>query len=247
FRHRVRTCLSWTDLILTISENSKKDIIEYFQIPPERIKVVSAATHLGKDTLRQKEVKKIIASIDYGFSKPYILFVGNIEPRKNIVTLIQAFNHLKKTYQVPHQLVLVGQKSWKCKPIFAAIDESPWAQEIHHLDYLSNEQLAVFYEKASVLAYPSYYEGFGLPVLESMIFETPVVTSNTSSLPEVAGEAALLINPNDFEELAEAILKVLTEDGLRQCLIKKGKDQAQKFSWQATARKTLAAYHSIMD
>jgi glycosyltransferase involved in cell wall biosynthesis len=185
-------------------------------------------------------------SIDYDFSQPYLLFVSTIEPRKNIQTLINAFNLLKQTVKLDHHLVLIGRKGWHYQPIFAAIENSPWTHHIHHLNYLSDEDVAFFYSKADVFVYPSHYEGFGLPVLEAMTLGAPVVTSNTSSLPEVAGDAALLIDPNDPMELAEAILKVISGSQFRQDLIHKGKARAKLFSWERTAKETLNAYKSLL-
>lgn len=141
--------------------------------------------------------------------------------------------------------MLIGQKGWKYEPIFQEIERSPWKEKIYHLDYLSDELVALFYAKADVFVYPSHYEGFGLPVLETMILGAPVVTSNTSSLPEVAGDAALLINPDDVEELTNAILQIISDSRLRDRLVKKGKDQASLFSWERTARETLHVYKSV--
>ena len=184
--------------------------------------------------------------ITYDFSKPYLLFLSTIEPRKNITAIISAFNYLKQKYEIEHQLILIGKKGWNYEPIFAAIENSPWKNEIHHLDYLSDELVALFYSRADVFVYPSHYEGFGLPVLEAMTLGTPVVTSNTSSIPEVAGDAAILIDPNDYIQLAEAILKVVSDRQLRQELIKKGKERAKLFSWERTAKKTLNAYRTLL-
>ncbi|MEQ8384522.1 MAG: glycosyltransferase family 1 protein [Coleofasciculus sp. A1-SPW-01] len=239
---RIKQCLQWTDLVLTISENSKKDIIEYLDIDIERIYVTPLASRYHSNRLSIPSY----TSINYNFSHPYILFVSTIEPRKNITTLISAFNHLKQKYKIEHHLILIGQKGWHHKPIFAAIENSPWNHHIHHLDYLSDELVALFYSKADVFVYPSHYEGFGLPVLEAMTLGAPVVTSNTSSLPEVAGDAALLIDPNDPIQLAEAILKIISDAQIRQDLIQKGKARAKLFSWERTAQETLNAYKSLL-
>ncbi|MEM7716781.1 MAG: glycosyltransferase family 1 protein, partial [Cyanobacteria bacterium P01_A01_bin.68] len=158
---------------------------------------------------------------------------------------ISAFNYLKQKYKIPHNLVLIGKKGWKYQPIFTAIENSPFTRQIHHLDYLSDELVALFYAKADVFVYPSHYEGFGLPVLEAMTLGAPVVTSNTSSLPEVVGDAALLINPDEPMQLAEAILKLISDSQLRQELIEKGKEKAKLFSWEKTAKETLKAYRNI--
>ncbi|MFE1747896.1 glycosyltransferase family 4 protein [Coleofasciculus sp. H7-2] len=246
YNKRVKKCLQWTDLVLTISESSKKDIVEYLGVDPQRIYVTPLASRYHSGYLSEELAHQIEASIGYDFSKPYLLFVSTLEPRKNINNLITAFNLLKQKYKIEHQLVLIGQKGWHYKKIFSAIEDSPWKSQIHHLDYLSDDLVAVFYSKADAFVYPSYYEGFGLPVLEAMTLGAPVITSNTSSLPEVAGDAALFIDPDDPTSLADAILKVIGDSQLRSELIQKGKERAKLFSWERTAQETLKAYKSLL-
>ncbi|TVQ43723.1 MAG: glycosyltransferase family 1 protein [Gloeocapsa sp. DLM2.Bin57] len=234
---RLQKCLQWTDLIITFSENTKQEINYYFNISPEKIIVTPQASRffLTPTTLNKSQV-------NYDFSVPYLLFVSTLEPRKNIVNLIKAFNYLKKQHDIPHNLVLIGQKGWFYQPILEAIANSPYTENIHHLDYLSDELVVLFYRQADVFVYPSYYEGFGLPVLEAMTLETPVITSNTSCLPEIAKDAALLINPDDYQELATAILRVISDRQLRQDLIQRGKIRSSLYSWSKTAQATLEAY-----
>jgi glycosyltransferase involved in cell wall biosynthesis len=216
------------------------------KVPAEKIFVTPLASQYNANFLSSLDLDKEVDNINYDFSKPYLLFVSTIEPRKNINAIISAFNFLKQKYKVEHQLVLIGKKGWNYEPIFTAIQNSPCKDEIHHLDYLSNELVALFYSKADVFLYPSHYEGFGLPVLEAMTLGTPVITSNTSSIPEVTGDAAILIDPNDYMQLAEAILQVISDSQLRQNLINKGKIRADLFSWERTAKETLKAYKSII-
>ncbi|MFN7851671.1 glycosyltransferase family 1 protein [Anabaena sp. AL09] len=246
YTKRLIKCLEWTDLIITISESSKEDIINYLKVPAEKIFVTPLASQYNANFLSSLDLDKEVDNINYDFSKPYLLFVSTIEPRKNINAIVSAFNFLKQKYKVEHQLVLIGKKGWNYEPIFTAIQNSPCKDEIHHLDYLSNELVALFYSKADVFLYPSHYEGFGLPVLEAMKLGTPVITSNTSSIPEVTGNAAILIDPNDYMQLAEAILQVISDSQLRQNLINKGKIRADLFSWERTAKETLKAYKSII-
>lgn len=244
--YRIKQCLKWTDLILTVSESSKKDIIEYLNVKPEKIYVTPLASRYYPDYLSAEMTHQLEKQVKYDFSQPYLLFVSTIEPRKNITAIIYAFNYLKQKYKIEHNLILIGKKGWNYEPIFATLENSPWKHNIHHLDYLSDELVALFYSKADVFVYPSHYEGFGLPVLEAMTLGVPVVSSQTSSIPEVAGDAALLINPNEPIQLAEAILKVISDSCLRQQLIDKGKEQAKLFTWERTARETLKAYKSII-
>jgi glycosyltransferase involved in cell wall biosynthesis len=243
---KVKQCLEWTDLVLTISESSKQDIIKYLQVDEKKVVVTPLASRYHTDYFSDVRAEELSKQASYDFSVPYLLFVSTIEPRKNIKAIISAFNYLKEKHKIPHNLVMIGRKGWHYEPIFAAIEKSPWKTNIHHLDYLSDELVALFYAKADAFIYPSHYEGFGLPVLEAMTLGTPVVTSNTSSLPEVAGDAALLINPNEPMQLAEAILKLISDSQLRQTFIDKGKERAKTFSWERTAIETLKAYRSII-
>lgn len=246
YTKKVRRCLQWTDLVLTISESSKKDIVEHLQVDPKKVYVTPLASRYYPDYLSAQTTEELEKLVNYDFSQPYLLFISTIEPRKNINTIISAFNFLKEQYKIPHKLILIGKKGWNYEPVFAAIENSPWANQIHHLNYLSNELVALFYSKADVFVYPSHYEGFGLPVLEAMTLGAAVISSNTSSIPEVTGDAAILIDPNNPIQLAEAILKVISDSQLRQELINKGKARAKLFSWERTAQETLNAYKTIL-
>lgn len=243
---RVRQCLQWTDLILTISESSKRDIIRELGVPPEKVAIATPASRYSCKTVETLDRDRLKNSVAYDFTIPYLLFVSTLEPRKNVCSLIRAFNALKQRYKLPQHLVLIGKKGWHYEPILAAIETSPWRQQIHHLDYLSDEQVALFYANADVFVYPSHYEGFGIPVLEAMTLGTPVVTSNTSSLPEVAGDAAILVDPHRPQDLSEAIAQVASDRAFRQELIGKGQQRAKLFSWERTAQETLQAYRTVL-
>ncbi|NJR52015.1 MAG: glycosyltransferase family 4 protein [Leptolyngbyaceae cyanobacterium CSU_1_3] len=247
---RVQRCLQWTDLVFTISESSKQDIIKFLNFNPEKIVVTPLASrYSANEWVHQESVDHSFSkspSVSYDFSKPYILFVSTIEPRKNLTHLIAAFDYLKHKYRLEHQLVLIGQKGWLYEKIFEQIERSPHRESIHHLSYLSDNLVALFYSKADVFVYPSHYEGFGLPVLEAMTLGAPVVTANTSSLPEVAGDAALLVDPNQVLDIAEAILQVVSDRAFRSELIAKGKARSQQYSWQNTAQETLKAYKLLV-
>jgi glycosyltransferase involved in cell wall biosynthesis len=240
YADRIRRCLKWTDLILTISASSKQDIIEYLGFPADRIIVTPLASRYG--TSYQPQLKPLI---EYDLQRPFILFVSTIEPRKNIMGLIEAFDALKSQYQIEHDLVLIGQKGWLYEPIFERIERSPYRHHIHHLNYLPDEAVIEFYRHADVFVYPSHYEGFGLPVLEAMTLGTPVVCSNNSSLPEVAGDAAIMIDADDTTQIAEGILKIVDNRNFREQLIQRGYDRAQQFTWRNTAVETLRAYRLL--
>lgn len=240
YTDRVKQCLKWTDLVITISQSSKRDIIDYLGVKPDKIYVTPLASRYSSECF-------VAENFNSKFNdKPYLLFVSTLEPRKNVKSLIGAFNILKQKYKIEHRLVLIGQKGWKYQLIFEAIENSPWRNEIEHLDYLSDEKVAWFYTHADVFVYPSVYEGFGLPVLEAMTLGTPVVTSNTSSILEVAGDAAVLIDPYDVNHLAEAIFRVISDAQFRQYLIDKGRERSRLFCWEKTARETFKAYCSLL-
>ena len=244
---RIKNCLKFTDAIITFSENTKRDLVELLKIDPDKIYITYQASRYHADYLTEQQIESLKSTFSYDFTKPYFLFVSTLEPRKNVIGLIQAFNYLKQNYKIEHQLVLIGQTGWKYQPILDTINQSPYRAEIHHLNYLTDDLVALFYSQAEAFIYPSFYEGFGLPVLEAMTLGAPVITSNTSSLPEVTGDSALLINPNDSMELADAMLNLIRDRILRDHLIFKGKEQASKFSWEKTAQATLNVYRSRLN
>jgi glycosyltransferase involved in cell wall biosynthesis len=244
YGERVKRCLKWTDLVVTISESSKQDIVDYLNVKPEKVFVTPLASRYHSGYFRDEDIQVLKSQVDYDFSAPYLLFVSTLEPRKNIPGIISAFNYLKEVYKIDHNLILIGRKGWSYEPILNEIENSPYRKNIYHLDYLTDELVALFYSLADVFVYPSHYEGFGLPVLEAMTLGAPVVTSHTSSLPEVAGDAAVLVNPNDSIHIAEGIFQVINDSLFRQELIKKGEQRAKLFSWENTARQTLRAYRS---
>lgn len=243
YKNRIENCLKWTDLIITFSQSTKQDIMEIFNFPEEKIFITHQASRYKNLPINKSQIN----SINYNSNNPYLLFVSTFEPRKNIINIIQAFNYLKQTKKIAHNLILIGQKGWQYQPIFNAINNSPFRDHIYYLGYLSDEEVALFYQNAEVFVYPSYYEGFGLPVLEAMSLGVPVITSNTSSLPEVAGDAAILVNPDHYQELADAILQVINNTQLRNQLIEKGKNRAKLFSWENTAKQTINAYNYLLN
>jgi glycosyltransferase involved in cell wall biosynthesis len=244
---RIKNCLKFTDAIITFSENTKRDLVELLKIDPDKIYITYQASRYHTDYLTEQQIEDLKVTVAYDFTKPYFLFVSTLEPRKNVIGLIEAFNYLKQNHKIEHQLVLIGQTGWKYQPILEAINQSPYHAEIHHLHYLTDDLVALFYSQAEAFIYPSFYEGFGLPVLEAMTLGAPVITSNTSSLPEVTGDGALLINPNNPMELADAMLNVIRDRVLRDNLIFMVKDQASKFSWRKTAQATLNVYRSLLN
>jgi glycosyltransferase involved in cell wall biosynthesis len=235
------------DRIISVSEFTKKQIVNYYGIPEEKITVI----HEGaSDKFAPMRDNDLIPSVlkRYGVKKKYILFVGRIEPRKNIVGLLKAFNYIKKRGMKDLCLVIVGNQDsiFKEKELFDRIEEMELGSDIIFTGGVSEDDLPVLYNGAEVLVYPAFAEGFGLPVLEAMSCGTPVITSNTTSLPEVTGDAAILINPHLFEEIGEGIEKLLNNQGLRKEFSEKGLERAQKFKWDKTAEKTIEVYRKVI-
>jgi glycosyltransferase involved in cell wall biosynthesis len=177
-----------------------------------------------------------------GLTEPYILFVGTLEPRKNLARLVTAFERAVRASDLPHHLVLAGNRGWKNEALDQAIDASPCRERIHRVGYVSDADLPCWYAGAALVAYPSLEEGFGLPPLEAMACGAPVVTSNCSAIPEVVGEAALTVDPLDVEALASAMGRVLTEPALAEALRALGRIRAKQFSWEEVARRYRTVY-----
>jgi glycosyltransferase involved in cell wall biosynthesis len=231
------------DMILTISESSKKDLVEMFSIPPEKVKV----TYLGVDPVfypRSKEGEEATEiRKKYELPERYILFVGNLEPRKNITSLIKAFELIEARTEA--DLVIVGRKAWLYDAIFQTAANSKFCDRIHFTGYVDQTDLPWIYSLATVFVFPSLFEGFGIPNLESMACGTPVISSNISSVPEVVGDAGILVEPRNIEQIADAMLRVIDDTSLSHRLSLAGIARAKQFSWRRTAQETLDVYRSV--
>lgn len=228
--------------ILTISRASKDDIIKYYQVPEEKVVV----TYPGFDMMIKDKGYKIKDEVKkYGIDGDYILSVGTLQPRKNFVKLIEAFHILISSY--PHiDLVIVGKKGWLYEEILEAPKKFGIENKVKFLDFVQDSDLPALYRNAKCFVLVSLYEGFGLPVLEAMAYGCPVVVSNVSSLPEVVGEAGIMVDPNNVEEITDKLLKALRmSEEERQETIKKGFEQAKKFSWEKCARQTLEVLKEV--
>jgi glycosyltransferase involved in cell wall biosynthesis len=240
-KHDLYQLVNWTRYsakqakkIFTISNFSRDDIIKTYKKLPDDV----VTTYLGvKQTKDMDDLKK-----KFGITKPYILFVGTIQPRKNIAKLIEAVSLLKNKEV---QLVIVGKKGWLWEEILAAPEKFKIANRIKFLDFVGDEGLPSLYKNALCFVLPSLYEGFGLPVLEAMKFGCPAVISNVSSLPEVGGDAALYVDPQSVDDIADKINKVISDEKLREEMIKKGYNQVKKFSWEKTAKETLKVLEEL--
>jgi glycosyltransferase involved in cell wall biosynthesis len=223
--------------IITISEFTKQEINKQYGYPDTAITV----TYPGLTASVQTDQNDAQVLARYGITKPFILFVGTLQPRKNIERLVQAFNDITDV-----DLVIVGKKGWLFEPILQAIENSPKRASIHYLDYVPGEELPVLYKHAQVFTLPSLYEGFGIPVLEAMHYGCPVVVARSSSLPEVAGEAGIYIDPLSVTSLAEGLRRgVQLTEGARKELVSMGLAQSKKFTWENCARKTLAVFDAL--
>lgn len=227
--------------ILADSQATRADLIELYQTPPDKVTVlysgVAESFHPVADPATLSAVRA-----RYGLGAfPFILSVGTLQPRKNYVRLIQAFGQL--AFSVSGlALVMVGGEGWLSDSIFAEVKRLGLEGRVCSPGFVADEDLPALYSAAQVFAYPSLYEGFGLPALEAMACGTPVVTSTTSCLPEVAGGAALLVEPRNVDGLAAALRRLLEDDGLRQALIAKGRARAREFTWAKTAGQLLEMY-----
>ncbi len=231
------------DHLLTVSKTTRQDLITLFKVPKEKITV---AYHGAEDAFQPVSPQDAEESLwqSRKIKKPFILSLGTLEPRKNIPTLLKAFAGI--LHQIPHDLVLVGQKGWKWEPIFREMERPNLKERVHWLGYVSDPERVLFYNAADFLAYPSWYEGFGMPLLEAMKCGCPVITSRVSSMPEVVGDAGLLIDPHRVEDLQEAMYRLVNEPGLREKMRMAGFEQAKKFSWETSAKITLEVFEKVM-
>jgi glycosyltransferase involved in cell wall biosynthesis len=247
---RLRLCalMRWgvrtARLMLCISENVRDMFAEKFKLPLHRLVV----THLGVSPIfrpqPEKENRQSLKEI-YGVDAPYFLFSGRWERRKNILGALKAFALFKKETGAPHKLVTTGSRTWAAREADAIIAREGLQREIIDVGKSPFKELPILYSGAEALIYPSFWEGFGLPIVEAMASGAPVITSNRSSMPEVAGGAALIVDPYSTTEIAEAMFRIISNDSLRASLRDKGLERAKFFTWERTAQRTLDAYRQM--
>lgn len=235
-----RSCRD-SDAILTISTNSKNEISEYMNVPESKIHIAHPAVNIEIYS-PQKDCDNIKGK--YKIYGEYILYLGTLEPRKNIPSIIKAFSGISGEYK-DLKLVLAGGKGWMYEEIFRLIKDLKLDEKVVFTGYVSEEDKPALYSGAIAFVFPSLYEGFGIPPLEAMACGTPVIVSNTSSLPEVVGDAGILVNPYDVENLAYEMECVLNDTELRKTMSEKGLIQAGKFSWEDSAKKVLDIYKKL--
>jgi glycosyltransferase involved in cell wall biosynthesis len=230
------------DAILTVSRYSAGDIQRHLGVPPQDIHVVyGAASTFTKDRLQAAALRD-----ELNLPHPYVLSLAAVDPRKNTRMVIEAYAMAVQNAGIPEYLVLIGIPPRWQNYYDSAVRHSGLKDRIFWFDFLPEASLAAMYEGAAVFLYPSLYEGFGIPVLEAMASGCPVISSTTSSIPEIAGDAALLVDPNDKTAVAEALVNVLQDGPLRHSLISKGFQRAARFSWRRHAEETLEIYRKVL-
>ena len=235
--------LKKADRIIAVSNHTKLDIMELLKIPSEKIDVIPYGLDpIFKPISSKNELENF--RIKYNLPINFILFVGTFQPRKNLETLIRAYSRINPNNNIP--LVLCGSRGWLWRPIFKLIHDMKLEKQILLLPSLPNQSLPLLYNLADLFVYPSWYEGFGLPPLEAMACKTPVIVSDRSSLPEVVGDAGIKVNPNDVDELAFTMEKVLSDSEIQSRMKDAGILQAAKFCWKKTVKETFKTYKKAL-
>lgn len=230
------------DHMIAISEFSKREVMELLQVPKEKISVIYGAPSIPEETAPFSELKA-----RWNITQPYLLYVGTIEPRKNLVRLLKAFRLLKKEQGIPHQLVLAGGMGWNSKETAALTEDPAIRESVVLTGYVSGPEKNGLYQNARAFLFPSLYEGFGLPPLEAMTFGCPVVCANAASLPEVAGKAAQMVDPMHELSIAEGIWRVLSDEAYSAGLVQLGYEQIKNFSWEASAQRLVETCKAVLE
>jgi glycosyltransferase involved in cell wall biosynthesis len=230
--------------VLTVSESSKRDILRFVDTEPDKIDVIYNA-YDERFAIDPAEEDVVRVRERYQLQDEFVLYAGNVKPHKNLERLIDSFQIVRKRGLDHLKLVMIGDEISKYTALRRAVHHHQLHKYVRFLGYLPEETLAVMYRLAGVFVFPSLYEGFGLPPLEAMASGTPVVTSNVSSLPEVTGDAAILVDPYDPEAIANGIYRVLTDEMLRRDLRRKGVARAAQFSWEASVRRVRDIYEEV--
>jgi glycosyltransferase involved in cell wall biosynthesis len=232
-------------LVICISQYTRNMVVEALRVPSERLVTIHLGVHDRFRPVPPERVRPLIRK-KYGVCDPYVLFVGSLVQRKNVARILEAFDRFRHAVSSDIKLVLAGRRSWAGDEVDAIIERRRLKEQVIQLSYVSEGDLPYLYSGAEMLVFPSLDEGFGFPVLEAMACGTPVLTSTTSSLPEVAGDAAVLVDPYSVADIASGIHRLATDSGLRESLRAKGLARAQLFRWERTARETLEAYKAAL-
>jgi glycosyltransferase involved in cell wall biosynthesis len=230
--------------LATVSEYSKNDLINQLQVAPEKIDVVYDGANASFVPLSLEERVKV--EDKYSNGCPYFLYIGSIHPRKNVLRLLEAFDSFKSKTDTNMKLLLAGRIAWQSTDIAEVLNKMKFRNDVVFLGYTDAIELPKITASAFALTYVSLFEGFGIPILEAMYCDIPSISSNSSSMPEVVGDAGLLADPYSVDSIAEQMLKLWTEKGLREQLIEKGKTQRQKYSWDLTAEKMWVSMEKVL-
>jgi len=232
-------------LIITLSESSKKDITNVLNIPDNIIRVIPGAASDKYHPIKDKKIIKRVLqkyNLQYGL---YFLFIGTLEPRKNVEGILEAYAKIRNQLQSHFKVVLVGKRAWGWKNIQKTINKLNLYKDVVVTDYIPDKDIIYIINGAKLFIYPSFYEGFGLPVLEAMSCGIPVITSNTSSLPEVVGKYGQMVNPKDYSTLSRYMLRLINDQKFYNLLSKQSLKRSKTFSWKKAAKKTLEAYEEM--
>lgn len=241
FKHSAR----WADHIITISEFSAQEIARHFDIPRDKISV----TPLGVDSVYFDAPEKAAQQTflhKLQLDRPFFLHIGTLQPRKNIERLLDAYEALPSSIQKEYPLVIAGQVGWQVNALLLRLNQLHAEGKVHYLGYVSDAEKRILLHTAHALVFPSLYEGFGLPILEAFAANLPVITSNTTAIPEVAGDAAILINPWDTQAIKQAMQIMIEAPDLRRSMQEKGQLIAKQHTWQTCAQNTLAVYKYVL-
>ena len=246
-----RRVLLGASRVFAVSQFTKSELEKLFTIPPRKIEVVYNAVDERFMHGHATEADRELIAQRYQVTYPFILYAGRISPHKNLVRIIEAFSalraELEKDDKFPDlKLIIIGDELSKNPDLRRTVIKSGVQNDVRFLGFVPVEVLRIFYDLAKVFVFPSLYEGFGLPPLEAMVHGTPVVTSNTSSLPEVVGNAAVLVNPENVFEIMRALHRVLVDQALREKMKRRSLEQSQRFSWESSARRVLQVYEEVV-
>lgn len=228
--------------IIAVSQNTKDDLKKIFKIKSDKIKVI----HEGVEDYSKMNINENKIADKFKFDQTYFLFISTLEPRKNLVRLIEAFaQFINESEDKNYKLVITGKKGWKYEAIFETIEKLNLEQKVVYLGYVTLEEKVYLLKNAYAFVFPSLYEGFGLPILEAMNLGVPIIASNVASIPEILIDNAILIEPEDTNSIKNALHKIVNQKDLREKIIYKSKGMAQNFTWEACAKKTLALYEDL--
>ncbi len=243
-RYLLRQAVKKADRIIAVSNHTKQDLINILKVPLEKIVVIHEASSPVFYPQDKQEVQALLKK-NYGITKKFIYHLGNIEPRKNLIVLLEAFTLVCREFGDQYQLVVSGQRGWLTGSLNRFFRNYPVRDQVFFTGYVPAEHIPLFMNGAELFVFPSLYEGFGLPVLEAMSCGTPVISSNCSSIPEIIGSAGLLVDPTKIKDLADRIIELLSNSDLRRRLSQLGIKQASRFSWIEAARQSLDVYRSV--